>query len=196
MKKDWNEMLREGITIGGTGDLNGAERILSEAKKLYPERPEIAFNLTVTYHGMKRFRDEIAELKRTLDIDTCNTCTFPVHINLSAAYTAMGRFDEALEEADIVIREAESYGQPEDVIARAHLCKAEAYVQKTTDMGGMDFSQAEAELNEAEKVFKDPRIEQMRSYILGLKRHGYIVPGDETIIPGVSTVKRFVPGEE
>jgi predicted CXXCH cytochrome family protein len=82
-----------GINYAQTGNPQVAAGVLSIATRLYPRDQGAHFNLGVAYGAMGN-ENEIAEYKRTLEIDSDYV---PAYLNWGGALFAKGQYDEAIQ---------------------------------------------------------------------------------------------------
>ena len=82
-----------GITYAQTGNPQTGARILEVATRLYPKDQGAHFNLGIAYGAMGS-EDEIAEYKRTIEIDPDHV---PAYLNWGGALYAKGQYEEAIQ---------------------------------------------------------------------------------------------------
>jgi tetratricopeptide (TPR) repeat protein len=82
-----------GITYSETGNPKIGADILGVAVRLYPKDQGAHFNLGIAYGAMGN-EDEIAEYKRTLEIDADYV---PAYLNWGGALYAKGQYEQAIE---------------------------------------------------------------------------------------------------
>ena len=82
-----------GISYAEVGNAQTAAGVFSVATRLYPQDAGAHFNLGIAYGAMGN-ADEIAEYKRTLEIDSDYA---PAYLNLGAALFAKQQYDEAIQ---------------------------------------------------------------------------------------------------
>jgi tetratricopeptide (TPR) repeat protein len=82
-----------GIIYAGTGNPQMGAQMLETATRLYPRDQGAHFNLGIAYGALGKSEDEIAEYRRTLEIDEDYV---PAYLNWGGTLFQKGQYDEAI----------------------------------------------------------------------------------------------------